>query len=677
MRQFIRKIGITWLLLLLLVGMSVPVVKAENGNEAIGGSSEKVGYFTVVTEPGAKESYLDFRQTIGVMGQKPNSVAGFFFPNRARMYERYLITAERLENDRVVSTEEYQTELKDFRLNLAPGATYRVKMVPLYIAWVEKMKDPSYARVNGHNNPYMLQLDFFDLDDEHSFLDTVTIDIFRGNWLPTGWVEPALWTIRSSKGVQKMTLSDAWPADPSPSDPGSGADAPIVPAVPETPAPEVPSEPEAPDEGWQTIDGWTYYFLPDGTMATGMTTIGGVTYYFMEHPREGDTFIRDAAYGGFLCKGGFFSRADGSLVFTDDNGAALAWDGFMLESQKDYFEYVFKAYDICYETPDFLSCTYYDLDANGVKEFITCSGSSMAETVYTFYRVDFANDAYVQIGREYGYEDALIRDPKTGKLLIELDHTGYQYVYELTYDGKKVSSREIAVHDSEDGGYRSFGDHVYQYTFTEPMQYPETAEFYPEGPANPPVIGTSTIPGGASEADTATDASSKADASPITEKYNFVTVTLPASWKDRYIVSAPDIGIVQFFNKANCEAGYGGLLFSVYATTRVTTNMQLLDFSIERNFPAKNDGVEVGCRYLDKWENGLVFALYDGTYSFNQNDPALSADYRDMYKDIDAVLDTFRLDAEEVRGYDEYMRDVENARPEWPFYGEIYMDPLY
>ncbi len=558
MRQLARKIGTALLLLGMLAGVWTPAVHAENKEEPVGGSSTEVRCFTVVTEPGAKEAYLDLRQTIGVMGRKPNSVAGYFFFNRVRMYERYLITAERLENGRVVSTEEYQTELKDFRLNLAPGATYRVRVAPLYITWVERMQDPSYALVNGHNNPYLLQLDFFDLDEEHSFLDTVTIDIIRGNWLPTGWVEPATWTVRSAVGVQKMTVTEAEAeASPAPTETPRPTETPgPTPAREETPVPEAPGAKTGENgTGWRTVGGWTYYVLPDGRMATGMTTVDGVTYYFMERPLEGDTVFRDAAYGGFLCRGGFFSRADGSLVFTDDSGAVLARDGYTSPGGQTYFEYVSKAYDLCYATPELIGCTFYDLDADGVGELITCSGGSMADTVYTFYRADTARDAYVQIGREYGYENALVSDPKTGKLLIELDHTGYQYVYEITYDGKKVGSREIAVHDAEDGGYLYFGDHVYQYTFTEPLQYPETASFYPEGPDGQTVREAEANGGDALAPAPATGAPQHTASAPIEENGYFFSVTLPASWEDRYILSVPDVGIAQFFSKANYEAG--------------------------------------------------------------------------------------------------------------------------
>lgn len=897
-----KKACLTFLLLLMFFSVFVPAAYAENKGEEISGSSDGDTYFTVVTEPGAKKCYLEIRQKRGVMAREPHSVAGYFFTRKAKMYERYLVTVEKLVGYSVVSTEEYQTEVKTFRLNLDPGCVYRVKVTPLYVTWAKKMEDKAYALVNGYNNPYTLQLDFFDLDKEHSFLDTVVIDIQRGNWMPKGWIEPATWSIRSTKGIRSVSKLDVWPEAPSPSapviepepaapavqpdlpEPAAPAAQPDLPepaAEPEPPAPaadsglQKPEEPRAavsgniiydpdlaiskapsildsvpkngsrgasyvskvlragglekiqekgagdlidhlndpknwgrsigtvlvdprydqlkkgdvlacvcekgsgasdctnghgkgkglyyglqnfivsevgadyvkvysatehrynttvrlscnggdfevacnkcgstrnvrwiafsfaddiikgsasesstapaeaygwfhfPDSsdewaegdwycmsgeknltGWQEINGWTYYFLPDGRMATGITTIGGVPYYFMEHPYGTGPSEGSVPDSGFLCRGGFFSTSRGPLVFTDDQGVVLAWDGYMSPDQQDFFEHVIKAYEICYDTPDLNSCAFYDLDGDGVKEFITNSGGSMADMVYTFYRVDYAKGAYVRIGREYGYENSLVSDPKTGHLLIELVHTGWQYVYEITYDGNAVRSREIAARDSEDGGYLYFGSKVYEYTFTGPMDYPETAEFYPEGPAAEP----------------APEPPKQAAASPIPEMCDFFSVTLPASWADRYVISIPDVGIVQFFNKANYEAGCGGLLFSVYATTRVRTHMQLLDFTIDRRFPLKNGGAEVGCKYLDAWENGLVFALYDGFYTFHQNDLALSSDYWEMYREIGAVLGTFQLDKERVRGLGEYMESIEREHTDWPYYGKIYTGPLF
>jgi hypothetical protein len=898
-----KKACLTFFLLLMFFSAFVPAAYAENKGEEISGSSDGDTYFTVVTEPGAKKCYLEIRQKRGVMAREPNSFAGHFFTRKAKLYERYLVTVEKLVGYSVVSTEEYQTEVKTFRLDLAPGCIYRVKVTPLYVTWAKKMEDKSYALVNGHNNPYTLQLDFFDLDKEHSFLDTVVIDIQRTNWMPKGWIEPATWKIHSTKGIRSISPLDAWPEAPSsstpviepepaapvtqpdlpePDVPASLPDLPEPdPAVePEPPAPaadsglQEPKEPQdavsgsisydpdlaiskassildsvpkngargasyvsrvlragglekiqekgagdlidhlndpkswgrsigtvivdprydqlrkgdvlacvcskgsdasnytnghgkgkglyyglqnfiisevgddyvrvysatehrynkmirlscnggdlivpcnkcgeskhahwiafsfaddirinrvsgsdSPDKaegwnhildknnpqsegdwyyvssgkhliGWQEIDGRIYYFLPDGRMTSDITTIDGIPYYFMIHP-FGEASKGSSPDFGYLCKGGFFNRYPGSLVFTDDKGTALAWDEYFAPGGRIYFEYAFKAYDILLETPDILSCTFYDVDGDGIKEFITLSGRSLDEMAYTFYRVDYSRGAYVRVGHEPGYENSLVSDPGTGHLLIELIHTGWQYVYEITYDGNAIHSREIAVHDSEDGGYLSFGDKVYEYSFAGPVDYyPETAESYPEEPA----------------ADLVQEPPKQAATSPILETCDFFSVTLPASWADRYIISIPDVGIVQFFNKANYDAGYGGLLFSVYATTRARTHMQLLDFSIERDFPLKNGAAEVGCKYLDAWENGLVFALYDGSYTFNQNDPVLSSDYWEMYREIGAVLGTFRLDKETVKGIGEYIGSIEQEHPDWPYYGKIYTGPLF
>lgn len=236
--------------------------------------------------------------------------------------------------------------------------------------------------------------------------------------------------------------------------------------------------------GWREIDGNTYYFLPDGRMAQGLTEVDGVLYYFMEHPEgygPGDGVRPDS---GYLCRGGFFNCSDGSLAFTDDRGRVLAYDG-TLPSNGIYFEYAFKACDILRSTPYILSCAFYDLDGDGIREFITQSGESQADLVYSVYKVEYDRLAYVKIGETYA-GGGIFADRSTGHLIVELVHTSYLWVYEVTLQGGRLDSVLIYECEVEDDRYPDLGySSVYEYyvdqypkadPLTEPLKAPEPSE---------------------------------------------------------------------------------------------------------------------------------------------------------------------------------------------------------
>lgn len=162
---------------------------------------------------------------------------------------------------------------------------------------------------------------------------------------------------------------------------------------------------------------------------------------------------------------------------------------------------------------------------------------------------------------------------------------------------------------------------------------------------------------------------------PIVEDCGFVTLTFPAHWRGKYLVETPDVGVVSVYNKANREAGYGGHLFTVYATTRVHSNMQLLDFSIDRNFQYENYSGKVGCYYLSEWDRGVIFALTDGNYSFSHTDAALAQDYLQMFRDVTSVLYSARLNEGELKNVADYLEMLEREHPEYPGYPTGWVEP--
>ena len=409
--------------------------------------------------------------------------------------------------------------------------------------------------------------------------------------------------------------------------------------------------------GWQTIKGKFYYFYSDGRMARGPVSIGDKWYYFAEQP-EGVPGDGKAPDSGHLCWGGFFYRPDGSCVFTNDSGVILAYDG-SLNGTDPSCEYAFLAYyDIALGTNDIISCAFYDIDGDGICEFITLSGFAQADMVYTFYRMDPATGSYYKLGIAPGGGSGLCSDPKTGHLMIEGFHTGIHWAYEVTRKGNGLNVVLVAEINTANEKDRDFGYiRVYEWPFINlATDYPEESQS-PEAVPSPEISVSNTMEG------TAVSKSS------LKVSCDFVTLTFPDSWLDRYVMLSPDAGVVEVYNRANYETGYNGHLFTIYATTRVSSNTQLLDFSIDRKFPKDNSGSKVGCYYLCKWDKGLVFALADGACSFNQDNAVLYNDYWEMFKEISGVLETFQLNKSALKSIGDSIASAEKKNLKWPYYG--------
>ncbi|MDB5054812.1 MAG: Copper amine oxidase N-terminal protein [Bacilli bacterium] len=113
-------------------------------------------------------------------------------------------------------------------------------------------------------------------------------------------------------------------------------------------------------------------------------------------------------------------------------------------------------------------------------------------------------------------------------------------------------------------------------------------------------------------------------------KYNF-TLKLPKSWEGKYdVVEGTDF--INFIDKANKDAGWGGLLFTIQEWSKERWN---------------TDGVEEAKNYqISKiGENGdKIFTLSTPSdVNYNVNDEKMKAEYASMWSHINTIKTTFKI----------------------------------
>ena len=205
--------------------------------------------------------------------------------------------------------------------------------------------------------------------------------------------------------------------------------------------------------GWQTINGKRYYFGTDGAMYYGVRKVGSTYYYFTDD--GGDLGVSAPPYG-YLAGEGFHEDEYEAPVFTDDAGQVLAWDGF------PYFydgkgTSVFNAWDLVKTSiPDVAAYTFYDVDKDGIKEFIVESGDGALDAQFYFYRMDANREEFRYIGAVDSWHSVLQRDKK-GNLIVEGMSFDEQWAYQIGYKNGSITS-QLVKHfefdmDEYDGDY--------------------------------------------------------------------------------------------------------------------------------------------------------------------------------------------------------------------------------
>lgn len=114
------------------------------------------------------------------------------------------------------------------------------------------------------------------------------------------------------------------------------------------------------------------------------------------------------------------------------------------------------------------------------------------------------------------------------------------------------------------------------------------------------------------------------------EKYHF-KLDLSGNWKDAYIISELD-ETIEFLDKANNEAGAGGVLFTI----RVFSEQQWQEESEE--LLSNIHIAEVGK------SDGKVYTFSTPTdVQYSSEDEQLKEGYSEMFKDVEGIKDSFRL----------------------------------
>ncbi len=114
-----------------------------------------------------------------------------------------------------------------------------------------------------------------------------------------------------------------------------------------------------------------------------------------------------------------------------------------------------KAYFVEWETTvDAGYYAFFDIDSDGVQEFIVYSGTCEADAAFTFY--DFENGIVKYIGDASANSSSLVSDGTY--LIISGGHMGYEWAHRVTISGGKIKletlfDREV---DFETGGYTEF-----------------------------------------------------------------------------------------------------------------------------------------------------------------------------------------------------------------------------
>lgn len=114
------------------------------------------------------------------------------------------------------------------------------------------------------------------------------------------------------------------------------------------------------------------------------------------------------------------------------------------------------------------------------------------------------------------------------------------------------------------------------------------------------------------------------------QDYHF-RLELPANWKDAYIITEKD-ETTEFLDKANHEAGAGGVLFTI----RVFSEQQWQEESEEllSNIHIAEVGKSAGKVYTFSTPTDV---------QFNSGDEQLKEGYSKMFKNVEGIKDSFRL----------------------------------
>ena len=221
--------------------------------------------------------------------------------------------------------------------------------------------------------------------------------------------------------------------------------------------------------GWQTINGKRYYFMSNGAMRTGLMKIGGNYYFFYNVPPYSGYYTSASSQPshGDLHTGGFGYDFKGSGVFSDDTGVVLAcddqvkWD--MGEAQNTDRDFATNARAILNRFDNVRAYAFFDVDKDGINDFIVMDGDCEADTLFYFYRAT-SSGTYTYIGSLIGGSSFLCQDSRKN-LIIEGAHTGCQWAYQVLYSGGSVDDKLLREYDAGDADYIDLGyKSVYMYT---------------------------------------------------------------------------------------------------------------------------------------------------------------------------------------------------------------------